>query len=137
MSKTVFRIENGKFALSPVGGADDPDWVAPGGSNVDDADLAMYTANGGDFSCQVQSGAVTSSPNSTTETIDATFCDPEETKTIVGLTSFVLDVTALQDPQIVEGVSRYLFEHDTEKAYAFLGFDGTNPPKAVGKVTVQ
>ena len=33
------------------------------------------------------------------------------------------------------GLSRFLFENDTEEAYFFLGLDGsTNPPKAIGRV---
>ena len=35
------------------------------------------------------------------------------------------------------GLSRFLFEHDTEEAYFFLGLDGDNPPRAIGRLRVQ
>lgn len=137
-AKVVFEIVAGKLAFAVVGSADNTAWLAPGGKTVDEVTLADYSvAGGGDFSCQVNSGALNASPNTTTQTIDATFCEAEETATVAGITSYTLDITGLQDPNVVAGISRYLFEHDTEKAYFFLGFDNENPPKAIGKVTVQ
>jgi hypothetical protein len=137
-TKVVFEIVNGKLAFTLVGEADDPAWLAPAGKTVDEVTLADYTtSSGGDFSCQVNSGALSASPNTTTQTIDATFCEAEETITVAGITSYTLDVAGLQDANAVAGISRYLFEHDTEKAYFFLGFNNMDPPKAIGKVTVQ
>lgn len=136
---TIFRIENGKLYLSLVEAGDDPTWQAPGGATVDTVTGADYTGDpdlGIDFSCQVTSGALTASPNTTQQTTPATFCAPEVTTTSVGVTSYTLDVNGLQDangdPDL--SISRYLFEHDTELAYFMLGFDGANPPKAIGKV---
>jgi hypothetical protein len=131
----VFKIETGVFALSLVGAADTAAWNAPAGKDVDAVTLADYTTPGpgGDFSCQVTSGALTASPNQSDEVTPATFCAPEQTVSSVGVTSFTIDVSALQDPQIVAGLNRFLFEHDTKLAYFFLGLNGTSPPKMAGK----
>lgn len=140
MPSTVFRIENGVFGLSLVDTAEigySEDWQAPGGATVETVTIADYAApDGGDFTCQVTSGALTASPNTTTDTTPATFCGPEETTTSVGVTSYTLDATILQDPQIAAGVSAYLFEHDTKEAYFLLGFNGTNPPRAIGRCRI-
>jgi hypothetical protein len=135
MSSTVFSIESGVFALSLVGDADPKDWQAPGGKSVDQVTIADYTTPGpgGDFSCQITSGALTASPNTTDDTTPATFCSPEVTTTKVGVTSYTVDISALQDPQVVAGLNRYLFEHDTKAAYVLLGLDGVNPPKVAGR----
>lgn len=137
MSSHVFKIENGVLALSVVAPGDPSDWQTPTGEGVDEVTLADYTtATGMDFSCQVTSGALTASPNTTTDTTPATFCGPEVTTTAVGVTSYSLDATILQDPDVAAGVSAFLFEHDTKEAYFLLGLDGVNPPKAVGRVRV-
>jgi len=133
MSSTVFQIETGVFALSLVGDSDPKDWQAPGGKSVDAVTLADYTASGGDFSCQITAGALTASPNTTTEETPATFCSPAVSVVKVGVTSYTVDISALQDPQVVAGLNRYLFENDTLLAYVFLGLDGVNPPKVAGR----
>lgn len=135
MSSHVFMIENGVLAFSLVGDSDPADWQAPGGETADTVTVADYTsANGGDFSCQVTSGALNASPQTTDLTTPATFCSPEETVTSVGVTSYELAASFLQDPDVVAGLNRYLFEHDTLAAYFLLGLDGTNPPKVIGRV---
>jgi hypothetical protein len=135
MSSTVFSIESGVLALSLVGDTDPTTWNAPGGTPVDQVTLADYVTPGpgGDFSCQVTSGALSASPNTSDDTTPATFCAPEVTTTKVGVTSYTLDVSFLQDPNIVAGLNRFLFEHDTKAAYFLLGLDGVNPPKVAGR----
>ena len=134
---SVFNIERGKLALQVVGEDDPADWQAPGGETLETVTLADYAATGGiDFSCQVTSGAINASPNTTQKTTPATFCEPEVTTTQVGVTSYTLDSTILQDPNVKAGISRFLFEHDTKLAYFYLGLDNENPPKAIGKVRV-
>ena len=135
----IFRIENGKLYLTLVQPDDDASWQAPGGATVDTVTAADYTSDtdvGGDFSCQVTSGALNASANTTQQTTPATFCSPEVVRTSVGVTSYTLDVNGLQDANAdpATSISRYLFEHDTKAAYFLLGFDGTNPPKAIGRV---
>ena len=55
-----------------------------------------------------------------TVTVPATFCAPEENVPQPATTAYSLDATILQDPHISDGVSRFLFEHDTETAYFML-----------------
>ena len=124
MPTTVFKIEDGDFGLSitePTNAAD-----------VTLATLADYD----DFRCQMTSGALEASPNLTTETIPATGCSAEQTITTVGVTSYNLVLGHLQDPQVAAGLTRFLFEHDTELAYFYFGMDGDNPPKAIGQLRV-
>jgi len=136
VSSHVFKIQNGVLAFTLVDTAAVgylPEWQTPGGIAVDTITLAAYTtANGLDFSCSVTSGALTASPNTTDDTTPATFCEPEVTETTVGVTSFTLDATILQDPDL-DAASAYAYEHDTEEVYFLLGLDGVNPPKAAGR----
>ena len=141
MSSTIFKIENGVLALTLVDPAAVgylPEWQAPGGAEVDTVDLAAYTTvDGNDLSCQVTSGALNATPNTTTDTTPATFCGPEVNTTSVGVTSYALDATILQDPIVSAGVSAYLFEHDTKEAFFYLGLAGDgNPPAAIGRARV-
>jgi hypothetical protein len=131
----VFQIEAGVLALSLVGDSDPKEWQAPGGKTADTVVVADYTTPGpgGDFSCQTTSGALNASPNTSDQTTPATFCSPEEVTTQVGVTSYELAVSFLQDPDVVAGFNRFLFEHDTKLAYFLLGLDGVNPPKVVGR----
>jgi len=137
MSTHVFQIEQGAFGLSlvdklAVGYADT--WVAPTGKTVSTAVIADYVSGGlGDFTCQVTSGALSASPNTTDQTTPATFCGPEETTTQVGVTSYTVDVSFLQDPDLVLGLNRYLFENDTLEAFFYLGLNGDVAPKVVGR----
>ena len=140
MSSAIFKIENGVLALTLVDTAAvgyTADWQTPGGVQVDTITLAAYTtAEGSDLSCQVTSGALNASPNTTDDVTPATFCGPEETTTSVGVTSYTLDCTILQDPHVAAGVSAYLFEHDTKEAYFYLGLNGEEAPSAAGRCRV-
>lgn len=123
MPSHVFKIEQGHFGLSLVG------------PTVPPADVCAATsADYMDFTCQITSGALNASPNVTDETVPATWCDPEQTLPLVGATSYELALSYLQDPDVVDGLSQFLFEHDTELAYFFMGLDGDDPPKSVGLV---
>lgn len=119
MPATIFQIERGKFGLS---------LTDPGVSDACAATVGDYT----DFSCQVTSGALTASANIGQNTVPATFCDPEQNIPNVGATDYSLDLTFLQDPNVVAGLSRFLFEHDTAEVWWFFGMDGDDPPKAIG-----
>lgn len=121
MPSHVFKIEAGKFGLSLV----DP--------VITDA-CAALSAGFTEFTCQITSGALNATPNVSDETVPATWCDPEQTLPMVGATSYELTIAYLQDPDVVDGLSMFLFEHDTELAYFFMGMDGDDPPKAVGQV---
>lgn len=133
----VFQIEDGQFALkvvdkAAVGYLDS--WQAPGGKTAETAMLADYDVSSATFMCQVTSGALSASPDTTTVDVPATFCNPGKTIPTPGQTSYSLDLSFLQDPNIAAGLSRYLFENDTAEAYFLLGLDGVNPPKAIGRV---
>ena len=136
MATHVFMIEDGKLFLSLVGDGDSSDWLAPTGKEVDEVVAADYTTGGGDFSCNVTSGALTPTQSTTSITIPATFCSAEETIPAPGVTAYSLDVTGLQDVDVVNGISMFLFENDTKHAYFMLGLDGDDPPRAIGRVSV-
>jgi hypothetical protein len=136
MSTHVFKIEAGRFGLMLVDTAASgysPDWQTPGGVGLDAVTIADYVSGGlGDFTCQITSGALSASPNTSDEPTPATFCGPEETTTKVGVTSYTVDTTFLQDPDVVLGLNRFLFEGDTKLAYFYLGLSNDDPPKAAG-----
>lgn len=138
----TFKIDSGVFYLKLV----DPlavgylsTWQAPAGKGVDTVTSADYTGTGGiSFECQTTSSALTPSSNTSDDTTPATMCNPEITTTVVGVTSYTLDATILQDPHISAGISAYLFEQDTKEAYFYLALDGTGiPPAAIGRVTIS
>lgn len=139
MPSNVFKIENGVLALTlvdPLAVGYLPSWQAPAGATVDAVTLADYTTTGADLSCQTTSGALTASPNTTDDTTPATFCGPEVTTTSVGVTSYTLDATILQDPNF-DAVSAYLFEFDTQEAYFYLALNGdAAAPAAIGRCRV-
>jgi hypothetical protein len=132
-----FQIENGVLALSLVGDGDDPTWQAPGGKEADAVTAADYAGPAGIvFSCQAQSGQLTASPNTSDQVTKPTFCDPEVTTTQVGVTSYALEVTALQDPHVADGISYFSFKNDTKLCYFALGLNSWGAPKAIGKCRV-
>jgi hypothetical protein len=133
----IFKIYDGQLGLavvdrSEVGYSDA--WRAPGGKSVDQVALADYDAGSGTFMCQVTSAQITSSPDTTTEDIEATMCAAGRTVPTPGESSFGIDIGALSDLNQVNGLQRFAFEHDAEEVYVYVGFDGTNPPRAIGRV---
>lgn len=139
----VFKIENGVFGLklvdrAAVGYSDD--WQSPGGKEVDDVTIVDFSGGTGGiaFQCQSTSSALTSSSNTTDDTTPATMCSPEVTTTVVGVTSYTLDATIIQDPHISVGITAYLVEHDTKECYFYLGLGGDAvPPAAIGRVSLS
>jgi len=137
---SIFQIEDGQFALAVVDKTEpgySDSWQGPGGVTVDTATEADYHASSATWKCQVTSGALTPAPDTTTTDVPATFCNPARTIPTPGETGYTLDATFLQDPHIVAGLNRFLFEFDTQEAYFLFGMDGDNPPKAIGRVRVQ
>ena len=142
-SVPAFKIEDGVLAIVLVDTAALgylPTWQAPGGAEVFDVTLADYTAPPGSgvaLSCVTTSGAINASPNTSEEPTSATFCGAEVTTTVVGVTSYTLDATVLQDPQIAGGVAAFMTEHDTKEAYYYLGLAGDgNPPASIGRLRI-
>lgn len=133
---TIFQIENGVAAFlvvdkTAVGYLDT--WQAPGGKTAITALTADYHAQGANWRCQVTSGALTASPNTNDQEIPATFCSPARTTPQPGETSYSLDLSFLQDPNLAAGLSHFLFENDTLESYFLLGGDGDFPPRAIGR----
>lgn len=122
MPSHVFKIEAGLFGLTVTEPAAPVDVCAAVASAYDD------------FTCQITSGALEASPNVSDETVPATWCDPEQTLPQVGATSYELVIAYLQDPDVVDGLSQFLFEHDSERAWFYMGLAGADPPKATGVI---
>lgn len=124
MSTHVFQIENGQFGLSTT----DP------GGTVDSVDIGDFS----DFTCQITSGALNATPNVSTIDVPASWCQPASSTPNVGVTTYDVGLTILQDPDVVAGLSRFLYEHDTEVAWFLMGMGAAagDPPKAYGKLRV-
>jgi hypothetical protein len=136
----VFQIEAGQFALEIVDKSEvgySESWLAPGGKTVDTVTLADYDASSATFMCQVTAGALTATADTTTVDVPATFCSPAKSIPQPAETSYALELSMLQDPQVVAGISAYLFEHDVEEAYFLLGLNDDLPPRAIGRVRLQ
>jgi hypothetical protein len=136
----IIQIEEGAFALALVdkaaSGYSDA-WQTPGGAALASITAAAYDDEGEGWVCQVTSAALTSSPSTTTVTVPATFCGPARDVPTPGETSYTVDVSFLQDPQVRAGLSSFLYVNDTAEAYFLLGLDGDNPPKAAGRVRLS
>lgn len=124
MPSHVFQIENGQFGLS---------LTDPGGT-VDSVDLADFS----DFSCQITSGALNATPNVTTIDVPASWCQPASSTPSVGVTTYDVGATILQDPDVMAGLSRFLYENDTAVAWFLMGMGAAagDPPKVYGKLRV-
>ena len=133
----VFMIETGEFGLAIV----DPaavgyldTWQAPTGKTVDLVTLADYDTGSGGWTCQMTSGALTPSANTTTSDIPATFCKAGSTVPTPAESTYTLDLTFLQDPNVSTGLNAYLYAHDTQEAYAYFGLNDGEPPRVIGRV---
>ena len=140
-SETAFKIETGVFALilvDIVAVGYQADWQAPGGKEIDTVSLTDYAPPGGNnLSCVTTSAAINASPNTSDDVTPATFCGAEVTTTLVGVTSYTLDATVLQDPQIAGGVAAYCVANDTKEAFFYLALSGdAAPPAAIGRLRV-
>lgn len=137
---TIFMIENGEFGLAPVDKAAVgylDAWQAPGGKEADEVTLADYDTGSVTWSCQVTSGALNSTPDTTTSDTPATFCQAATSVPTPAQTAFELAVSFLQDPDVVNGLNRFTFQHDTDEAYFYLGLNSGDPPRAIGRVRIQ
>lgn len=133
----VFMIEEGEFGLAivdtaAVGYLDT--WQAPTGKTVDLVTLADYDTAAAGWTCQMTSGALTPSPNTTTSDVPPTFCKVGSSTPTPGETTFTLDIAFLQDPNVAVGLSAFLYANDTEEAYVYFGMDDGEPPRMIGRV---
>jgi hypothetical protein len=136
----VFQITDGIVVLEVVDreavGYTDA-WNSPTGATAATAALADY--NGGEqFGCQITSGKLTASPQSTNVDVPATFCAPGSSRSSQNLTSYALDLEFLQDPTVRDGWLAFLAANDAAEAYFLLALNaGTNPPRAIGRVNLH
>jgi hypothetical protein len=134
---TIFQVEDGLLALEVVDTTEtgyDDSWQAPGGKTVDTVTEADYDTGSATWKCQVTNGGLTAEAQENNVDVPATFCAAARTIPQPGQTTYTLEGEFLQDVYVANGLSRYLVEHDTEEAYFFLGLDGVNPPRAIGRV---
>ena len=133
----VFMIETGEFGLAivdtaAVGYVDT--WQAPTGKTVDVVTLADYDTGSTGWTCQMTSGALTPTPNTSTQDVPGTFCKVSTSTPTPGETTFTLDVAFLQDPNVSTGLSAFLYANDTAEAYVYFGMDDGEPPRMIGRV---
>lgn len=136
--KTIFRIENGQMALSLVEEGDPATWQAPGGLVLPAVTPADYPDSvGKTFQCQVVTGQLTSTQNSSTENLDGTWCDLPEVVTIPAEDTFAWALDLYQDPNAL-GISAYLYENRGRDAYLYAGMGSPGvPPIGIGVVTLS
>lgn len=144
-TKTVFKITGGALAFELVDTAAvgyDPGWQAPAGGVFPDVTPAEYDTGTDGFQCQVVTGQVTSTQNSSSETLDGTWCDLPETVNTPQEDTFAVALDVYQDPNRPDGLSAWLYEHRGKEAYVYVGMAApagatTVPPAAIGIVTVS
>jgi hypothetical protein len=145
-SKTVFRIDQGAalaFELvDPAAVGFDPAWQAPLGKELPTVLPSDYSTGTDGFQCQVVTGTLTSTQNSTTETLDGTWCDLPETINVAGEDTFAVALDIYQDPNRPDGLSAFLFTNRGKDAFVYIGMappsgTATVPPAAIGVVTLS
>jgi hypothetical protein len=135
-----FKITEGVFALSvvdtaAVGYAED--WQVPTGVDIEDAALALYTDADASWSCQIQTLSIDSSADTTTETVDATWCEPATTVPNPGQSTYAINGTLIGDIHTAESLQAFLYLHDTDEAYFLMGLNGAGaPPAAAGRCRI-
>lgn len=141
MTTTVFQITDALLLLAVVDkdavGYTDA-WQAPGGKTAATAGSADFP-DADAFSCQITSGKLTASKQSTTVDVPATFCGPASSRVQPGETRYTLDAEFLQDITVRDGWQAFLAANDAAEAYFLLSLEGdnTNPPRAIGRVNLH
>jgi hypothetical protein len=139
MDPNILNIEDGLLALTIVDEADTgytTAWQAPNGATAAVAALADYV-DGDSFSCQITNGRIAASKNVQRRDRAATFCSPAASTPTPGQSTYALDFSFFQDAHVRDGLSSFLWEHDTQTAYFLLAADtGTTPPRAVGRCII-
>ena len=141
----IWQIEDGVLAFSVVDTAAVgylPSWNAPGGAAANAVTIADYDAGSDSWRCQVTSGLLTPSADTTTQDVPATFCVNGRTIPTPLQSTWTLDVEMLQDPQVgpspTMGLAEFTYTHDSEEVYFLLGLNGDGvPPQAIGRVRMS
>jgi hypothetical protein len=116
MSATVLQIDQAEVRFGPKG--TDP--------------LVLV-----DYSCQVTRAEITSTSNTTTTSIPATFCQPASERSVPVASTFQLNLDFLQDWTSIAGLSAYLFQNDATEVAFELYLQGATDPSASGVVIAQ
>jgi hypothetical protein len=90
-----------------------------------------------DFSCQVTRAEITSTSNTTTTSIPATFCSPASERSVPVASTFQLNLEFLQDWTDAAGLSAYLFQNDATEVGFEMYLEGATDPSATGVVIAQ
>ena len=142
-SPLIWRIETGVIAFTDVDTAAVgylPTWMGPGGATAATADIADYEADSTYWSCNVTSGMLTPTADTTTQDSPSTFCQLGQTVPTPKKSTWTLDVEMIQDPHVgpttpTMGLAEYLYTHDAQEVYFLLGLNGAMAaPRAVGRV---
>ena len=139
MSRNTIEIDQGRLGLAVVNrgavGYTDA-WQAPGGKTLANVTLADYHAQSGNWSCQIVNGALNSTPDTTTRDVPATWCEAGESIPAPGKSSYEFAGSFLQDMNLKDGLSAFLFSYDTAECYIYASFDGDDPPRFIGRCRV-
>lgn len=141
----IWQIEDGVLAFSLVDPLEVgylPTWNAPGGATKLTAALADYEADSTFWSCQVTSGTLTPTADTTTQEVVPTFCKNGRTIPTPKESTWTLDVDMLQDPQAgptapTMGLAEYTYLHDAQEVYGLLGLNGDLAPRAIFRVRLS
>jgi hypothetical protein len=135
-----FKITDGVLAFSVVDpaavGYSDA-WQSPAGKAVNLVTLADYTEADAQWSCQVSTATIDASADTTTESVEATWCAPAKTTPNPGETSFTINATFFQDVADDAGLWAFLYANDTAEAFFYMGLGGdAAPPAAIGRCRI-
>jgi len=90
-----------------------------------------------DYSCQVTRAEITATSNTTTTTVPATFCQPASEASVPVASTFQLNLDALQDWTVLNGLSAFLFKNDAREVAFALYLQGADEPSATGVIIAQ
>jgi hypothetical protein len=142
----IWQIEDGVLAFSVVDTAEVgylPTWNAPAGKAIDVVTIADYEADSAFWKCQVTSGMLTPTADTTTQDVPSTFCQNGRTIPTPLQSTWTLDIEMLQDPQAgptspTMGLAQFTYENDAAEVYFMLGLNGdTAAPRAIGRVRMS
>jgi hypothetical protein len=142
----IWQITSGVLAFKVVDTAAVgylPTWNAPAGKTAKTVTMADYETGSTSWSCQITSGLLTPTADSTTVDVAPTFCVVGRTIPTPKQSTYTLDVELFQDPQVPSvppamGLSQFTYTNDAKEVYFMLSLNGsTLPPRAVGRVVMS
>lgn len=131
---TYFRIVNGQFGLAVIPAADPAGKLWPGvATDLATVTIADYDALSPTWSCQVTEMRMTAAASTRTETVEDTICQAGRDVPNPQKSTWAVVLSLYQDANYV-ALQQFADEHDAEQVYFFCAFDGTDPPKAAGRL---